>query len=522
MKLSRFCKKVAVSLLVILGSSVISAAELGFRLAGQMDLCSEKKFGSVFGGVAALDFSPVTIRKQDDLIISVEGSLLNFRPDGIDSFNIFDVSFGLGYEFRPLDRLSFELLGNVGLYKVPEIKGVDADSLSGISFGGKFFVNFYIIPELSLNAFAGVKQFYYKPDPFATDFQIGLGLKYNFTKGLFSKSSIEKIENDEESAPVFPVFYSRYSTEPFGKLSFVNREKNRISDIEVSLFVENLMSNPEVCAKVKKADIGEQFDIGLTAFFNEAVLNNLTSRYVDAVVSVRYKSLGKPVVYTDKVTLQVLNRNNMTWEDDRRAAAFVSPADGTASTFAKQVKAVAMKNLSGSTPENIQYAKALFNALKAFGLNYVVDPASSFVDNTGTSQIDFLQFPYQTLLYRGGDCDDLSILNCALFESIGIEAAFITVPGHIYIAFDSGVSPENASKAGDCVVQDGKVWIPLEITLCQNSFEEERKTGMMEWKKYPKDRVLIPLSEAWKEYPAVGIPDSDVKIELPSKSAIIK
>jgi transglutaminase-like putative cysteine protease len=44
---------------------------------------------------------------------------------------------------------------------------------------------------------------------------------------------------------------------------------------------------------------------------------------------------------------------------------------------------------------------------------------------------DSLNYPYQTLFYRGGDCDDLSILFCSLMESLGVASAFITVPGHI-------------------------------------------------------------------------------------------
>ena len=32
----------------------------------------------------------------------------------------------------------------------------------------------------------------------------------------------------------------------------------------------------------------------------------------------------------------------------------------------------------------------------------------------------------QTLEYRAGDCDDLSILYSALLESVGVETAFIT------------------------------------------------------------------------------------------------
>ena len=47
------------------------------------------------------------------------------------------------------------------------------------------------------------------------------------------------------------------------------------------------------------------------------------------------------------------------------------------------------------------------------------------------------------------------------------------------------------------------------------------ETGFREWKKYAKERALIPLSEAWKEYQPISIPDSEVKIELPSRSVIL-
>ena len=68
---------------------------------------------------------------------------------------------------------------------------------------------------------------------------------------------------------------------------------------------------------------------------------------------------------------------------------------------------------------------------------------------------------------------------------------------------------------------NGKVWVPLEITLCQDTFALERSTAMREWKKYPKERALIPLKDAWQEYKPVGIPDSSVKIDMPSRSKII-
>ena len=55
---------------------------------------------------------------------------------------------------------------------------------------------------------------------------------------------------------------------------------------------------------------------------------------------------------------------------------------------------------------------------------------------------DFLQFPRETLRYTTGDCDDLSILYCSVMQSLNIDTALITVPGHIYVA----VSPAHGAE----------------------------------------------------------------------------
>jgi transglutaminase-like putative cysteine protease len=199
--------------------------------------------------------------------------------------------------------------------------------------------------------------------------------------------------------------------------------------------------------------------------------------------------------------MDALSSNSMTWEDDRRAAAFVSGRDATAQRFARLVKTAVRNNLRKDIPENVQYAAAIFGALKAFGINYVVDPSSAFTDNVGTAAVDFLQFPYQTLLYHGGDCDDLTILNCSLLEALGIETAFMTVPGHIYMAFDSGLSADKIGsvRKGYYIAAEGKLWVPVEITLSQDTF-----------------------SLAWSLYLQISVPDSDVNIDMPSQDILIK
>ncbi len=518
-------KKLTIILFISLFLQSIFAADFDIRLFGDYGFKFDTQLNSSFGGNVALDFSPFYIRGRDRLFLGAAAGVTPCSATGIEDFLCGDFDLTLGYECTLLDRLSFSVEAFGGYWvtsetKVKENNDKNIPPSSGLLYGGRAAVYFNIFPELSSGAFISYKDYSSGSNSFIKNLEVGIALKYNFTKGLFSTSDIKMTESSVE--PVFPIFYSRYDDHSFGKLTFINKEKNDITNVSVSVFIEKFMSTPSKCAEFDLVKRGETFSADLTAFLDETVLTSLMASTGVAQVTVSYKSLGKTIRYNESIDITTMGRNNMTWEDDRRAAAFVSPRDGSANFFANYVRSVVSPELRASVPENIQYAAAIFGALKAYGINYVIDPSSAFSDNSGTTQVDFLQFPYQTLLYHGGDCDDLSILNCALLEALGIETAFITCPGHIFIAFDSGVSVANAAKAGEhIIIANDKVWVPLEITLCQDSFALERSTAMREWKKYPKERLLIPLKDAWNEYKAVGIPDSNSKIEVPAKNKIL-
>ncbi len=517
----KIIKKLILSAAVSLFCLPAFSFEIAFRAMPSYNLSWEENYDNTFGITGALDLIAATFRGRDNLYFTLQGNISTISASGIEDLHFFDGAFGAGYEVRFTDRFSVSAEGHAGVWTFSGDDQQGFDAASGYSFGGRAFVNCYVLPEFSAGLFAGVKYFSNSDSRFMANNEIGVSLKYNFSRGLFGYSELAVTE--KETTNIFPVFFSYYNEHGFGTVTFVNNEPTDLTDVEVQVYLEEFMTKPNVAARFDRVARGQSFTADLKAFLDETILTNLTPKPAAAKVIVEYKSLGRTKVYTEPLEMNALGRNNMNWADDRRAAAFASGKDASAALFARQVQAAVRSEISSKTP-NIQYAAALFGALKAYGINYVVDPSSAFTDNIGSDSVDFLQFPYQTILYHGGDCDDLTILNCSLFESLGIDTAFITVPGHIFMAFDSGVSPANASSIADgmYIVQDGKVWIPLEITLCQDTFFLERQTGFREWKKYAKERALIPLSEAWKEYQPISIPDSEVKIELPSRSVILK
>ncbi len=517
-------KKLLLFLLLLFVSVSQVFADIEIRLLSDLNLSVDKLIKGTPGITAGFEFSPLSVFENDSVFWTIGGSYSSIKAKEVIDVPLLDGQFSIGYNHKIMDRLSVGGEGIFGVWSAPKDINQDFEGISGLLFGLRGFANYNLYPELTAGIFAGYKNYYCRPKPFTQRFEFGLSFKYNFSRGIFGTSAVVPIEEEEsQQGLLFPVFYSRYSDHSFGSMTFVNNEPNDIQDVEVTVYIEQFMTNPDVAARYEFVGKGKAFTVNLTAFLNESILNTLIPQKADATVTVTYRSLGKLMTTVQNIELTALSRNSMTWQDDRAAAAFISGKDASASAFARKVKSIVQSEIKNSELKNLYYGAALFGALKAYGLNYVVDPSSAFTDNIGTASIDFLKFAYQTLQYRGGDCDDLTILNCSLFESLGIDTAMVTVPGHIFMAFDSGLDESQVKLIPDgiYIIDNEKVWIPVEITLCQDSFALARKTAINEWKKFVRERELIPVHEAWKEYPAVGIPESDVTIEMPSKSEII-
>ena len=518
-------KKAFISLCFLMVCPLLSAFDLSVHIAPSYEFpiggFPNKEGG--FGINLGIDVTPITIRSRDKLYVSGLFTFTGFPVEGFGLQPFFDGGLGLGYSFRLNDRTAIFAEGGIGIWSFSGSKSFSASDVSGLTFSGKLGADVYVSPALSVTAFAGYKSFYSQPEPFANVIEAGVGIRYSLSRGLFSPSMIEAEEN--EISPLFPVFYARYADNSFGSITFYNNEPNDIYDVTVSVMIDAYMTTPYKVSEYEQIERNMYFDSPIYAFLNENILGLLQPKTSDMEVTVEYYSLGQKQSCSYILPVTAVSRNSMTWEDDRRAAAFVSGKDAAAQRFARQVQSIVKKQLKSSIPANIQYAAAIFGALKAFGINYVVDPSSAFTDNVGTASVDFLQFPYQTLVYHGGDCDDLTILNCSLLEAIGIETAFITVPGHIYMAFDSGLSVEEGrSKTGKgyYIEAEGKIWVPIEITLSQDTFGLAWTYGAREWQKAGEEAKLYPLHEAWTEYLPISVPGSDISIDMPSQDEILK
>jgi tetratricopeptide (TPR) repeat protein len=315
--------------------------------------------------------------------------------------------------------------------------------------------------------------------------------------------------------PVFPVFQTWYDRNPLGTLTLKNGGKDSISGITVSFFMKQYMDAAVSTAVPDRLEPGKELAVPIRALFTPAILGIDTGTKAMAELTVDYK-IGNDQKQTKlNASVSLEGRNGMNWIDDRRAAAFVTQKDQPIIVWARNVWSAVQGEGSKVIDENLRKAMAIHEAVRLFKMVYSKDPQTPY---TGSEEkrasVDFLQFPRETLLYKAGDCDDLSILYCALLESLGVETAFITVPGHIYAAIALAATPVQAraqyKHPGDLILTEDKAWVPVEITKlgAADDFVEAWSKGATEWSdaQSKKAAALIPVRDAQSEYAAVNLP----------------
>lgn len=326
--------------------------------------------------------------------------------------------------------------------------------------------------------------------------------------------------------PVFPVFYKHYDQNPVGTATLVNSGRHEITDIKVSLFSRQFMDDPKTCSGPPTLAPGASAEYSVLALFNPLVLELSERTKASAVLAVEFSSGG--VRYRNEYveSLGFEDRNAIVWDDDRKAAAFVSVKDPDVLAWAR--RASESTEVPGAAADrNLAAAAAAFEILRLASLRYSVDPTTPYREFSARSgAVDYLQFPRQTLRLRSGDCDDLSVLYAALLESVGVGAAFVTVPGHIYAAVALDTSPAGMRKTfrstSDFIEAAGRVWVPVEVTALDQGFDEAWRLGARQWREQVaagKAR-LWSVAQAWELYEPVGLSRGEPVPEPPAADKV--
>jgi tetratricopeptide (TPR) repeat protein len=114
-----------------------------------------------------------------------------------------------------------------------------------------------------------------------------------------------------------------------------------------------------------------------------------------------------------------------------------------------------------------------------------------------------------------------------MLESIGVETAFITVPGHIFMAFSTEMSSKDAAsqllEARDLIIRDNQVWIPIEVTERDGDFLRAWQVGAQQWRQYSAEDEagFYPVRQAWSVYEPVGSPGIEMQLEAPAEPDVL-
>jgi tetratricopeptide (TPR) repeat protein len=339
----------------------------------------------------------------------------------------------------------------------------------------------------------------------------------SFRLGEGSSPGVE-IENIQ-ILPLFPILLKFYDSNPIGKVLIRNREAAPVQNLTVSFFIPAYMDAAKSSPPIATVPAGGEIEIPIGALLKDSVLRVTEGAKASGQLTLSYEVDGVRREEQRVVSIDVLYRNALTWDDNRKAAAFVTAKDPDIQRFAKNVSSQIDGAQSNAINAKFRAAVGLFEGIALHGVRYAVDPNSSYLEKSKTADaLDYIQFPAQTMTYRAGDCDDLSVLYASMLEAISIGSAFLLTPGHIFVAFDLGMTAEDAAKVfsstKDLIVMNGDVWVPVEVTMVQDGFRTAWQTAAREWRDASAQNAatFIAVRDAWSTFLPVDKPPETTDI----------
>lgn len=431
--------------------------------------------------------------------LGFDADYLPIKNGGGESLTTIYAGLGIGGRFPLLPRVELLVAGGGGL-----AYGLHGDARGTLPyFSATTGIDFRVSPAMSVGIGGTFKQSFSGP---LTLYQ-GVGVSIGMSYLLGSSGQSARLIVEPTLQTIYPLYYTHYDRNPLGSVRIRNTEDAAIQNVKISLNVPQFMDRPQLCADIEGIAGGSTIDVPLTALFTNTIFNVTEGLKVAADILIEYDYVGKSISATHPIALTVQNRNAMTWDDDRKAAAFMTTNHPMIKGYAKNLAATIRGDDMQAFSNEFRIALGIFTMLHDYGMQYIRDAVTPFaVLSEKPESIDQILFPIESLNFKAGDCDDLSVLYGTLLEAAGIETAFITTPGHIYIAFDLGISRRKAESlfpdVTDMIERDDHMWVPVEVTLVGDGFVKAWQIGAQEWRSASERAVaaLIPAHEAWKVY----------------------
>ncbi len=324
---------------------------------------------------------------------------------------------------------------------------------------------------------------------------------------------------------VFVAAHKQYATEPLGRVRVRNDSAEDYKALKLSFFIKEYMDFP-VTREIPELKAKTSLELPLNATFNNKVLGIDEDTRVLVVVTLAMADArdGAQEV-TQAMTLY--GKNAIVWANSDMVGSFVTPRDETLRNFVRESANRYAPPAQGALNRPLAQAATVFNTLSALGLRYQPDPNTPY-SRVSADQVDYVQFPRETLRLKSGDCDDLSVLLAAAYENLGVETAFVEVPGHLFLMFRTGVKAADRgliSLQDDLLaLRDGEVWIPVEATLVATSFTEAWAEGARRYREAAAARQVrvVSLRQAWERFPPATLAPLALAVEVPTGERVAR
>ncbi|WP_407399008.1 hypothetical protein [Treponema sp.] len=511
-------------LLVLLSflSINLHAIELGFKFtpSAVIPLATDNTIatGLSYGGTINADIDLFNF-----ISLGPELSFFVVPKDG-EQKQFFDYSIGanLGFYWAPVSRIMLSLNGAYGFNFAPYTYdgrlGPDEKSylsryekksfiMNNFYYKGTADISFRFSPNLTMGITGGYADYLYDEDKSITKGIIaGVSVRKIFdTRKRPNKIEIDLLQEDS----LYPLFSFAYKSAPFAFAYVTNRNNAEIKDITVSFRADNYTSSAFKCKTIPILRKNKSAEIPITGDFSNALSTFTEDGMFNAELIIEYTLLGKKMTEVKEVVINTYKRNAFSWSDPNAIASLISPNDATVLEFTKGIIGIARDNNHTGINQNLESSMALFEALNTYGIIYEKDTLTPYDEtHIDLDEIDTIQFPFQTINFKSGDCDDLAVLFSAMLSSVGIKSSIVFLPDDVVVGVNLNTSGKAASKlfsSLDRLIEiDGEIYLPLSMKSLKLGYYKAWSKALEEIYSAENADTVI-LEEAWKSYQSLGM-----------------
>lgn len=454
--------------------------------------------------------------------------------------NRFYFTVGLGYlhKFSKSLEAGIEIDAGVGYSLFQALSPTTPGFHYGLNFQASLGARVVFNPSynISINAhpFIGFSRSLSPLERF-NGYTIGLGITFDYRFGTDPddpQAEIRSIQFDEPRVDdMFAAMQSYYIDNPVGEVTLTNTERYPLTNLTVSFFQPGYMNIATTVARIERLAPGERTTVPITASFDQNIFALEGVTPLTGEISVDYTLRTRAASQTIPVNYDLYDKNSLTWDDDRKVAAFITSGDSALANYMSYLRRVTRDFTNSGYSEAVQLAMEVYYGLAEIGTVYQLDPTIPYdAAQDDVKIIDTVNLPRETLAKLAGDCDDLMVLYNALLESAGIETGFITAPGHIYSFFSTGVPARDYRLLHPdklmTIPIDGVLWLPVEITFIgEYDFHEAWRFGAEEFHRFIDDKDKMELfftRESQAVFRAVGFEEQDLGLQYGDPSKIVR